>query len=180
MRIQTITLHCPSDPGVLSLSTSQFQWNGIPVAGTSYKGVIGDTRLLNQAPTGSPDCHNKVRCPGMFWRHTWYSPISPASIRDGLSNTFAVGEDVVSANNHSTAYYSNGDWSSCHMSLNYFPNPPTPNEWAWVQSFRSLHPGGAHFCFADGSVHFVSEMIDMTIYQGMATKSGRENVSITP
>jgi prepilin-type processing-associated H-X9-DG protein len=176
MQIQTVTLHCPSDPSVLALSTNQWQWNGIPVARTSYKGVIGDPVLLG----GSADCHNKLRCPGMFWRHTWYAPISPARVRDGLSNTFAVGEDVVAANNHSTAYYSNGDWSSCHVPLNYFPDPPTPDQWESVQSFRSLHPGGAHFCYADGSVHFVNEMVDMTIYKGMSSKSRGENVSISP
>lgn len=117
----------------------------------------------------------------MFWRHTWYSPISPAHIRDGLSNTFAVGEDVASVNEHSTAYYSNGDWSSCYRPLNFFPDPlPGRSDWEWVQSFRSRHPGGAHFCRADGSVEFVSEMIDITIYRGMATKAKGENVSIVP
>jgi prepilin-type N-terminal cleavage/methylation domain-containing protein/prepilin-type processing-associated H-X9-DG protein len=187
MQIQTVLLHCPSDPDVVAVSTSQWQWEGIPVSATSYKGVIGDARLGN-THTGSFDCHTGTKCPGMFWRHTWFSPLSPAHIRDGLSNTFAVGEDVVGVNHHSVAYYSNGDWSACHAPLNYFPpstsSPsPTPPPMATVfpvMSFRSLHPSGAHFCFADGSVHFVSEMIDMTVYQGMSTKAGRENVSISP
>jgi len=179
MQLQTATLHCPSDSGVVALSTNQDQWDGIPVAQTSYKGVIGDTRM-GGAHTGSPDCHTRTKCPGMFWRHTWFSPIRPASIRDGLSNTFAVGEDVVAANHHSVAYYSDGDYSSCHAPLNYFPQPPAPNHWPSVMSFRSLHPGGAHFCFADGSVHYVSESIDLAVYQGLSTKAGRETVSLSP
>ncbi len=179
MQIQTATLHCPSDAGVQELSTSQYQWTGIPVCQTSYKGVIGDTRM-GSAHTGSPDCHTRTKCPGLFWRHTWFSPISPANVRDGLSNTFAVGEDVVAANHHSVAYYANGDYSSCHAPLNYFPQPPTPDHWPSVMSFRSLHPGGAHFCFADGSVHHVSETIDLTIYQGLSTKAGQETVSLSP
>jgi len=179
MRLQTATLHCPSDSGVVALSTNAGQWVGIPVAQTSYKGVIGDTRM-GGAHTGSPECHTRTKCPGMFWRHTWFSPISPASIRDGLSNTFAVGEDVVAANLQSVAYYANGDYSSCHAPLNYFPRPPTPNQWAFVMSFRSLHPGGAHFCFADGSVHYVSESIELAVYQGLATRAGREPVSLSP
>lgn len=40
--------------------------------------------------------------------------------------------------------------------------------------FGSDHPGGAQFCLADGSVHFVPETIDLTIYQDMATKDGDE------
>ena len=179
MQLQTVTLHCPSDSGVLALSTNQYQWSGIPVAQTSYKGVIGDTQM-GGAHTGSPDCHTRTKCPGMFWRHTWFSPITPASIRDGLSNTFAVGEDVVAANHHSVAYYANGDYSSCHAPLNYFPQPPAPNHWPSVMSFRSLHPGGAHFCFADGSVHYVSESIELAVYQGPSTKAGRETVSLSP
>jgi prepilin-type N-terminal cleavage/methylation domain-containing protein/prepilin-type processing-associated H-X9-DG protein len=179
MQLQTVTLHCPSDSGVLALSTNQYQWSGIPVAQTSYKGVIGDTQM-GGAHTGSPDCHTRTKCPGMFWRHTWFSPITPASIRDGLSNTFAVGEDVVAANHHSVAYYANGDYSSCHAPLNYFPQPPAPNHWPSVMSFRSLHPGGAHFCFADGSVHYVSESIELAVYQGLSTKAGRETVSLSP
>jgi len=179
MQLQTATLHCPSDADVVGLSTSQYQWIGIPVCQTSYKGVIGDTRM-GSAHTGSPDCHTRTKCPGLFWRHTWFSPISPASVRDGLSNTFAVGEDVVAANHHSVAYYANGDYSSCHAPLNYFPQPPTPDHWPSVMSFRSLHPGGAHFCFADGSVHHVSETIDLTIYQGLSTKAGQETVSLSP
>jgi len=177
MQQQTATLHCPSDPGVLNLSTSQFQWIGIPVSQTSYKGVIGETRMAD-AHTGSPDCHRRTQCPGLFWRHTWFSPLSPATVRDGLSNTFAVGEDVVVANHHSVAYYSNGDYASCHAPLNYFPQPPTPNHWPSVMSFRSLHPGGAHFCFADGSVHFVGETIDLTVYQALSTRAGRETVTL--
>jgi prepilin-type processing-associated H-X9-DG protein len=181
MQIQTALLHCPSDSGVSALSTRQWQWSNIPVARTSYKGVIGEPRMLSEYPSSrTHDCHELKSCTGLFWRHTWFSPISPANVRDGLSNTFAVGEDVVDQNNHSAAYYGNGDWSSCQSPLNYFPEPPTPNDWRRVQSFRSLHPGGAHFCFADGSVHFVSELIDLAIYQGLSTKANQENVSLSP
>jgi prepilin-type processing-associated H-X9-DG protein len=95
-----------------------------------------------------------------------------------MSNTFAVGEDVVAANNHSAAYYANGDYSSCHAPLNYFPSPPTPNYWPTVMSFRSRHRGGAYFCMADGSLHFISETIDMSVYQGLATKAGHELVTL--
>ncbi len=38
-------------------------------------------------------------------------------------------------------------------------NPTDPREWV-MQAFSSMHPGGAQFVFADGSVHFVSETIE--------------------
>jgi prepilin-type processing-associated H-X9-DG protein len=42
--------------------------------------------------------------------------------------------------------------------------------------FGSHHGDGARFAFADGSVHFLENEIDMTIYQAMATRNGGETV----
>jgi prepilin-type processing-associated H-X9-DG protein len=170
-------LHCPTDGSVQGLCDAQYQWSGIPVSRTSYKGVIGDTRM-GGAWTGSSDCHRSSNCPGIFWRHTYVRTVSITDVRDGTSNTLAIGEDVVEANHHSVAFYANGDYSSCHAPLNYFPNPPTPFDWPTVMSFRSLHPGGANFCLADGSVHFISETINLTLYQQLSTKAGHEPVQI--
>ncbi len=44
-------------------------------------------------------------------------------------------------------------------------------------SFGSMHPGGAHFAYADGSVHFVSESMDMGVYKAMASRAGGEVVA---
>jgi prepilin-type N-terminal cleavage/methylation domain-containing protein len=40
--------------------------------------------------------------------------------------------------------------------------------------FGSEHPGGGQFALADGSVQFIGDDIDFTVYQGMATRSGDE------
>lgn len=129
--------------------------------------------------TGSAkDCWKGLGCPGFFWRNSWYTPISFNDVRDGLSNTFLVGEDAAEQSVHTAAYYSNGDYASCSPPLNYFPQPPNPAFWPDVMGFRSLHPGGANFALADGSVHFVSETIEESIYRGMATRAGREVVML--
>ena len=57
--------------------------------------------------------------------------------------------------------------------------PPIPDVWSLVMGFRSRHPGGATFCLADGSVHFVSETIDRTLYRALSTKDGGE-VALLP
>lgn len=43
-------------------------------------------------------------------------------------------------------------------------------------SFGSYHIGGAHFGMADGSVRFISENIDLNLYQALATIRGGEQV----
>lgn len=41
-------------------------------------------------------------------------------------------------------------------------------------NFRSQHVGGCHFLFADGSVHFISENVDLNLYQALSTIQGGE------
>lgn len=180
MKTRLTVLQCPSDKSVRELSDGQHQWGGIEVALTSYKGVIGDTQMGGSSSVheGSADCHTTIGCPGLFYRQNYIEPIALTDIADGTSNTFMVGEDVPAQNTHSAAYYANGDYASCHAPLNYFPDPPTPTYWPNVMSFRSLHPGGAHFCMADGSVRFVGETISHTLYRGLSTKDGGEAVSL--
>jgi prepilin-type N-terminal cleavage/methylation domain-containing protein/prepilin-type processing-associated H-X9-DG protein len=47
-----------------------------------------------------------------------------------------------------------------------------------VNGFRSIHPGGANFCFADGSVHFLTTSIAQSIYEAISTHQGGEIVSL--
>ncbi|MFI5458871.1 MAG: DUF1559 domain-containing protein [Isosphaerales bacterium] len=43
--------------------------------------------------------------------------------------------------------------------------------------FRSLHPGGANFAMADGSVKFIKNSIDVKTYRALATRAGGEVLS---
>ncbi len=170
-------LQCPSDGSAGDLSADQWQWEGIEVALTSYKGVIGDNRMggsQSMHPGSEPDCLHTGDCPGLFYRLTYQRPARLSQVRDGTSNTLLVGEDVPEHNAHSTAYYANGDYASCHAPLNYFPRPPRPRQWWDVMSFRSRHPNGASFCLADGSVRFIGQTIDYLLYRALSTKAGGE------
>jgi hypothetical protein len=46
-----------------------------------------------------------------------------------------------------------------------------------LSNFRSNHPNGGLFLLCDGSVQFLSENIDMSIYTGLSTMQGGETVS---
>lgn len=172
-------LVCPSDESAEELSTAQFQWNGIQMARSNYKGVIGDPNMGNGWPgMGSADNHTTSPNNGMFWRYSFRDPVRFSAINDGLSNTLMIGEDVPAENNHSAWTYSNGSYCSCHAPLNYFPEPPEPDYWPRVMGFRSAHPGIVQFVAADGSVHPLAEAVNHDLYRGLCTRSGAEPVRI--
>lgn len=48
----------------------------------------------------------------------------------------------------------------------------------YIYAARSFHPGGVNLCFLDGSVHFISDTVDMTTYRAMSTTNAGETVSL--
>ena len=95
-----------------------------------------------------------------------------------------IGENLPDYDNHSTAFYGNGDWCSCNIPLNNLLNvdPSTLNFQFWwdQQGFRSRHPGGAQFCLVDGSVRFVAENVDNQSYRVACTRNGNEPLALDP
>ena len=195
---------CPSDSSA-EPSIEQWYWDrsgGVQTATTSYKGCVGDTLMsidsnrcsIDVDPpqfadtpgspgTGSPDVHNTLSNNGMFQRTSIWAPITLRMVIDGMSNTFLIGENVVSQDYHSAAYFSDGDWATCGIPLNYFPPNFTISEFKSgnfansVRGFKSLHPGGAQFVMADGSVHFANEDIAIDVYRALSTRDGGETVA---
>jgi prepilin-type processing-associated H-X9-DG protein len=186
-------LACPSDSSPRVMDTL-FWYENIPAAVTNYKGVAGDPVVYDTGPTrwnkdwgNAPDCTDKTGCNGIFWRTNWFGRVSMKMISDGSSNTFAAGECVPELDWHSVALFSDGDWASCNMQLNFSPDaellgdPNWPkNNWWEVRGFRSRHPGGVHFVMADGSVHFVNEGIEHTVYRAFSTRASAETTSSLP
>ena len=105
-----------------------------------------------------------------------------ADIRDGTTNTFMVGERDT-FNCHSGVWVgvrnTNGGGTRgihvvtghAHPILNYVIDGDPLYDWAanftgCGEGFSSLHPGGAQFLLADGSVRFVSESIAHNWFPG--------------
>jgi prepilin-type N-terminal cleavage/methylation domain-containing protein/prepilin-type processing-associated H-X9-DG protein len=164
---------CPSDGLSQDTYIDQAQLSTIPTAVTNYKGVLGDHNM-GGGGTGSADRHNNIGANGLFFRNSYRDKVRFSSITDGLSNTFAVGEDVPAQNWHSALFFSNGDYASCHIPLNTFYTPAIRSQWPRVMSFRSMHPQGAHFLMADGSVRFIQQSINFVTYRQTCTRNGGE------
>ena len=165
---------CPSDGSASPPMTDRYQWDGVPVAVISYKGVMGNNKVEGGMTSfeGADDCHNSIGCNGLFYRNSYQEAKNSSHVRDGLTNTFLVGEAVAMYDQHSAAYYANGDWASCSAPLNFLPDAGTP--YYERQGFRSMHPGGAYFCFAGGAVIFIDENINSQLYRDLSTIDGRE------
>ncbi|WP_404306141.1 DUF1559 family PulG-like putative transporter [Neorhodopirellula lusitana] len=63
--------------------------------------------------------------------------------------------------------------------FNAYPGPNAKtsdvikNNWGFLAT-RSLHTGGVNVAFGDGSVHFITDSIDMKTWRAMSTRNGHE------
>ncbi|HVC96359.1 MAG TPA: DUF1559 domain-containing protein [Pirellulales bacterium] len=161
---------------------------GFPVGRSTYKAVSGanwgdDTSVSavavqvatgwrNRGANGSYDGLDNGD--GIMFRSDYKSFRTKDLIHDGTSHTFLVGEDVPEENDWLSWPYANNGYGTCAIPPNIHDRNPFdwPNTWG----FRSWHPGGLQFVLADGSVHFVSEAIQLGVYRALATTNGGEPV----
>jgi hypothetical protein len=193
LEVQYPWITCPSDPSAKP-TNNLFWWPGATIGVTSYKGCIGDHAMtdgvnintLTPPINGSlPDCHNTAETNGMFGRNTSVRPILLKTVTDGQSNTIMVGENVVSQDYHSGAFFADGDFATCGVPLNTWvadeseDNVVAPPQWFFGRGFKSLHPSGAQFVMGDGSARFVNESVDSAAYLAAATRAGEEAVPLS-
>ncbi len=126
------------------------------------------------------------------------SAVKFAGVTDGLSNTILVGERPPSADNsfgwwyagagqtldgeldsHIVAYTWNRTFRAptCPRNRPYTYSPGRADNMCDAFHFWSLHPGGANFAFADGSVRFLSYAAD-SVMPPLSTRAGGESVAI--
>jgi prepilin-type N-terminal cleavage/methylation domain-containing protein/prepilin-type processing-associated H-X9-DG protein len=123
-----------------------------------------------------------INPPGMFSHYP--TRISMSKINDGTSNTLLVGERTANKKVPTCGSAGEGTNYMCWMgqfgsvgSINYGINLKCRSSWTSGLGFGSMHAGGAHFVFVDGSVKFLSENIDLTTLIGLSTRNGGEVVS---
>jgi len=131
-----------------------------------------------------------------FFDYRGSSPVATiASVTDGTSNTVIVGEILPSRAADANFWFQNGGLAGLTVPLNTNTNtvpgtdPSCKDKWqapgvpigcrfgAAAKGFVSLHPGGANFAFADGSVHFLKQSIAMPTYCALGSRAGGEVLS---
>jgi prepilin-type N-terminal cleavage/methylation domain-containing protein/prepilin-type processing-associated H-X9-DG protein len=191
---------CPSDPDqdkvftVVDATTGNTTL-GAPicdVAESHYVGSIGTGDVSSLFPYTNDSPPGRDNGNGLFCRNRC---VGLAEITDGLSQTFAVGER---SENLSRATWTGAVTNAAvplvelqggagfdpegggalvlsHTGEGHGPN--APSGMAHGDQYWSLHPGGANFLFADGSVRFIKEQVGFRVYQSLATRRGGEVLS---
>lgn len=166
------TYQCPSDSGADQQIHRQRHYGGGRGTDIAGWGNWRPGRSNYIACRGTRDQPQRVNdTHGMFMENT---AIRFSDIIDGTSNTFLIGE-------RDSLYGRGGTWIGVrnprgarargiyYVTANVRPplnSSDPPFGWngssnrAVQAGFSSLHTGGAQFCYADGSVHFISQNID--------------------
>ncbi|QDU59852.1 hypothetical protein Pan216_06850 [Planctomycetes bacterium Pan216] len=166
------SFECPSDPLI-----------HVGRARSTYFGVMGGGNDRRCTTTST----RRHWTSGIFWNN---SKVGLSQITDGSANVFMIGESkyqpmgvgnpalgcdgswagsvYARASNHGQA----ATLAGAEIPINSVTDDVATNNLFVQQSrlFGSHHPGGCHFTMADGSVHFVTEGIDLTLYQTLAVR----------
>jgi prepilin-type N-terminal cleavage/methylation domain-containing protein/prepilin-type processing-associated H-X9-DG protein len=194
-------------PNMYWVDPSNYPTYPVIGAPTSYTSSFGDTKVTSPFDYLSGDttantwgCGNTFR--GVFGECSNGAAVGIQGITDGSTNTFLAGED--SPNMNGQLAWTNGDatyattviplnWMTNYKDGQFEPNGDPCNftsalydanhsvhcwrNQVYIYSFKSLHPGGANFAMADGSVRFIKQSINARIYNSLGSRAGGEIVS---
>jgi prepilin-type N-terminal cleavage/methylation domain-containing protein/prepilin-type processing-associated H-X9-DG protein len=168
-------------------------WNAPAVPGQTRIGWNGYWGTGYGPPDGFTLGAGTMR--GFFDYRGTQQPPTIAAVTDGTSNTVLAGEHLPSRAGDSNFWFQNGGVHGMTVPLNWNSNTVDPTisgcacNWqastaplgcrfgAAAKGFVSLHPGGANFAFADGSVRFVKQSISMIVYAALGSRAGGEVIS---
>ena len=152
--------------------------------GTSNTLAMSETLLGDHTPTTSgpmPTGTDQTRC--MAQGNAW-APKNSGPGYTGISNP-DIPNDLLSNTSNVWMGWRAMAWiiSKPHMCTFSTYSPPNPPYADWVArgngffAARSLHPGGVNAAMTDGSVHFVSDTVELATWRALGTVAGGEVVN---
>ncbi len=150
---------------------------------------IGQVRIGWNGYLGTTNGGGSLR--GIFDYSTGQT-VTIASITDGTSNTYLIGEHLPNQSGAGSLWALNGSTSGCTVPINWqTPLNSGPgcvagsfgsSNWNCRFSyatggFKSRHPGGVNMGFCDGSVHFIKQSINLITHCALGSRNGGEVIS---
>ncbi|MDZ7620722.1 MAG: DUF1559 domain-containing protein [Patescibacteria group bacterium] len=177
---------CPSNPGLegvwwtstVNPATGDVNLDGTPSHYTGISDHLCNFDSAGGTPCGATSGWFTARGHGLLFNG---SRVRIRDIRDGTSNTIAVGENVapLGDNKHRGKTWVAYNIMSVDLGINYpfrMTPPRSHSSYNSTNGPASCHPGGATFALADGSVRFISESVAQDTLRALATRAGGEVV----
>lgn len=181
------TFYCPSDGGdPIIASHAYYTADAGALQLNSYKTCYDFVTSAQTFSYGNHYRYASIATRYMFGENSY---CTFGAITDGTSNSFALAEQTLELYNGRTSGWSFAGWVSIGLDpvgrFNTTYPPQGINIWnynnatsplnkvrgrraSWY-NVASLHTGGAQFVMGDGSVHFVSESIDIPTLTYLST-----------
>jgi len=164
----------PNDPSE-EFWTINSESTGAPLAKLPSANYIGNFGTLELEDCEGLAPGNTCRGNGMFHHN---SSVRFRDVIDGTSNTYHVGERKtrtdVSPEWHSTWVGVVPEGEEAFARILGVADHTVNYVGGHLDDFSSYHSGGAFFLFVDGRVRFISENMNITVHQALATRAGKE------
>lgn len=180
---------CPSRPATANITNTEVKYYSrfsisesarldyAANAGANYRLTVLGPESLTEADEFFEELEANADSPpdGVFW---YALPRKLADIRDGMSNTFMLGEKWRGLNG---ARYGQDQppWVGGSLdNLRFGDQSPVPDrvdDSSWKR-FGSSHPAGLNFALCDGSVSMVTWSIDERVYSSFCNRRDSETL----
>jgi prepilin-type N-terminal cleavage/methylation domain-containing protein/prepilin-type processing-associated H-X9-DG protein len=158
-----------------------YRGNGMSGVPDPTGGLVPNSMPGNNAESNPTAVLQALNSCNTFWRSSalascvGYPPCDGVGLKQYDGQLWALGERGYTLFNaivppNSKQY----PWRSCRFGASC---PSCAPEGSSFINSSSYHPGGCNFAFADGSVRFIKDSVNMLTYESLGTRAGGEVIS---